>query len=680
MRISCQSFSLPKAGRSFVDCEDAYFPGELDNRQLYETAQQNVNIFRASVCDGATDSIFSKLWAQLLASAYGAGKWASSIDADSIKEEQSAWLDFLAKQKLPWYAEEKAELGAFAAMAGLTLHDEQNKWSAMAVGDCCIFHIRGSECIRSFPIDNSSAFSNFPLLLSSVAERNSKNVFDSSQVISDGNWQSGDQFILMSDTVACWFLTQVESGHADQVITALDSAKSLDAFASLIDQARTTRGTDGNVLMRDDDVTVTLIRVLDSTSSPVLLKFDSEALNAASRAAESATARAQPGSTPTKNNVDLPPLPDKRQASVLSQPQAQAQPQPQPQIIPPYDDAASGNNSSAVSEGIAGGGSYATRSKERQQSNQSGLVGLIVALSVIAAGGIGVALMSSQRQSEKHVKVEQEPDRKSGQEQGQETGHEPGEQKGHQPQSITPPVNAEAAALVVGNHHVKHKTEKKAHSVGPGPSGVSGHSGNSGFSSSSTISSPVPAPSPAPESAPGNNATSNASSIPGSSASPRPASDGGAGIPDASGSNPDATSAPGGSGQHASTPDAIPSQTTGSAATPRLTRQIPQAAPEHNAGNRIRPTSKTRSMPEPAPNRVRMPLPAPDRNSGLPVPLPEHVRHDNDSQEHMHSNGSHHHHRLNSGRSNGSVGTVGIPQDKIIPDKRRSDMPENLSN
>ncbi len=675
MRISCQSFSLPKAGRSFVDCEDAYFPGEPDNRQLYETAQQNVSIFRASVCDGATDSIFSKLWAQLLASAYGAGKWTRSIDADSIKEEQSAWLEFVAKQKLPWYAEEKAELGAFAAMAGLTLHDEQNKWSAMAVGDCCIFHIRGSECIRSFPIDNSSAFSNFPLLLSSVAERNSKNVFDSNQVILDGNWQSGDQFILMSDTVACWFLSQVESGNADQVITALDSAKSLDQFVSLIDQARTTSGGDGNVLMRDDDVTVTLIRVLDSTSSPVPLKFGSEALSAASRAAESAIACAQPGPTSTKNNVDLPPLPEKRQASVLSQPQP----------LPPYDDAVSGNGGSSVSESGAVGGSYAARSKQRQQSNQSGLVGLIVAFSVIAVGGIGVAMMSSQKQSEKHVKVEQEPGPKSGREQGQEVGHEPGhdpgEQQSHQPQSIAPPVNAEAAALVVGNHHVKHKTEKKIRSVGPGPSGLSGHSGNSGSSPSSTVSAPVPAPSPAPESASGSNTTSSASSKPGSAASPTQATASGDDGPDASGSNPDApNAASGGSGQHASTPDATPSQTTGSAAAPRLTRQIPQAAPDRNVGNRVRPTSKTRNMPEPAPNRVRMPLPAPDRNSGLPVPLPEHVRHDNDSQDHMHSNGSHHHHRLNSGRSNGSVGNVGIPQDKIIPDKRRSDMPENMSN
>jgi hypothetical protein len=117
----------------------------------------------------------------------------------------------------------------------------------------------------AFPMTNSAGFSNFPLLLCSVAERNA-NVFESKHVISGGHWQSGDQFILMSDTVACWFLSQIENGHGSEIISALCAVQSLDAFTALVNHARTTCGADGNVLMRDDDVTMTIVTVGDATS------------------------------------------------------------------------------------------------------------------------------------------------------------------------------------------------------------------------------------------------------------------------------------------------------------------------------------------------------------------------------------------------------------------------------
>src|ERR1700678_2277853 len=147
MRIACQTFSLPKEGREFSDYEDACFPSSPKNiaSQMEEHAQ--TEIFRTAVCDGATDSCFSKYWAQLLAASYGSGEWAEDISARSLVAAQANWKAYVSQQDLAWYAEEKVKLGAFSAFVGLTLVDHQQQWRAVAIGDCCLFHTREAKLL-----------------------------------------------------------------------------------------------------------------------------------------------------------------------------------------------------------------------------------------------------------------------------------------------------------------------------------------------------------------------------------------------------------------------------------------------------------------------------------------------------------------------------------------------------
>src|SRR3989441_8753980 len=44
----------------------------------------------------------------------------------------------LAGRPLPWFASEKAEQGAFAAFLGVEIDAHKNRWTALAVGDCCL--------------------------------------------------------------------------------------------------------------------------------------------------------------------------------------------------------------------------------------------------------------------------------------------------------------------------------------------------------------------------------------------------------------------------------------------------------------------------------------------------------------------------------------------------------------
>jgi hypothetical protein len=341
---------MPKAGRSFADCEDAYFPSDPNNLEVYEAAQDDVEIFRAAVCDGATDSIFSKLWAQLLAQGYGAGKWASDISAQTITDEQNDWHEFLRQQQLPWYAEEKAELGACAALAGLTIMSEPKKWTALALGDCCVFQIRNGTCVLAFPITTSAKFSNFPLLLCSVAERNS-DVFSNKHTIPNGTWQSGDQFFLMSDTVACWFLSQIETGNEHVVIPALSSVQTLEAFTALVNEARTAVGADGSVLMRDDDVTVTILSVGDSSLDSSIVKKTNriDSVSEKSTVDNKITGQAEP-----RNTAQLPPLPSQNKVSgqpVAELPGAVASTSPGPAAVlatAPGSTAASGSRTGSA--------------------------------------------------------------------------------------------------------------------------------------------------------------------------------------------------------------------------------------------------------------------------------------------------------------------------------------------
>ncbi|MFN8549838.1 MAG: hypothetical protein U0103_00015 [Candidatus Obscuribacterales bacterium] len=640
MRIACQTFCLPKAGRSFVDCEDAYFPGDLNGTQLYEVAHEGVDLFRTSVSDGATDSIFSKLWAQLLAFGYGAGKWETNIAADTVIEEQNAWSDFVAKQQLPWYAEEKAELGAFAAFVGLTLYDRSKRWSAMAIGDCCVFQIRNGVCISSFPIASSSAFSNFPLLLCSVPERNG-NVFDSKKVALDGSWQSGDLFLLMSDTVACWFLTQMEAGLTHATVESLDSIHSLDAFVSLVSHARSTKGSDGNFLMRDDDVTVTLVRVVDDIAAPLPRKFSVDALSAAVRPTVEmpkpiARVPKETGEMP-KTTVEMSKATPETD-SQDNKTSAESNPKSVYRREPP-------GSENLVQEVSPSGGSYATRSRARREANKPNLVIMIGAAFIVAACAISAAVMFSTKETDKQVHLNHKVE-------SAVSDHAP----------VLPPNKDDTSISKTSGaqRHLKRNSKSTAGKVNDSD----GHHRRA----------PVDElPGEHQGSAGRDNSDQNGSgAIENGSARPAIGSD-----RQANGSVGRAT---GGHGQ---------TNSANSSGAPVSNKPInaPQRNIQQSSGRQMPRSAPDRSLPPVAPERgtqvqsspdqSQMPVTAPDRNSAIPVPLPDHVHQERGGMDRMPSIGSFHHHGRSGSRPSGAVPQ---PREKTGSEAGKSDMPEDLKN
>lgn len=251
-----------KDGSSDFEYEDAACT-------LSDLEQSGVS--RYAVADGATESSFAGAWARSLAEAYCAGLLTGAGAAAALVALRQSWEEKIGQMSLAWFAEDKAMQGAFATLCGLTLcrdsvtvsekseSQETGKWQAFAVGDSCLFQIREQTIIKSFPLENSSQFGCSPEMLCSINDlRPQAEIFSSEKLKAEGRWLSGDLFLLMTDALACWFLTLSESGQLpfDFVAQLADQM----SFLNYVKTSRTAALVDG-IRLKNDDVTLLAIRV-----------------------------------------------------------------------------------------------------------------------------------------------------------------------------------------------------------------------------------------------------------------------------------------------------------------------------------------------------------------------------------------------------------------------------------
>ncbi len=249
MHLVAQAFWLPKEGNSWEEYEDAYWP----ERQV----DQKADAFSFAVADGATETSFSGVWAKILVRAYCRGQLSERKLSKSLPRLQSAWLKRVSGKPLPWYAEEKLRSGAFSSLLGLTVkffpgEGRAAEWQAIAIGDSCLFQVRGHNLITAFPLTHFEQFNSRPYLLSSNPTYNSylaRNI-----VRAVGSWETDDAFYLMTDALACWFLKTIECGEKPwEIVRDLATSDQIAPFAEWITELRKVGA------IRNDDVT--LLRV-----------------------------------------------------------------------------------------------------------------------------------------------------------------------------------------------------------------------------------------------------------------------------------------------------------------------------------------------------------------------------------------------------------------------------------
>jgi hypothetical protein len=139
---------------------------------------------------------------------------------------------------------------------------EYGTWHAEAIGDSCLFQVRGDHILTKFPIQASQDFTNSPVLLSAKPGKDSAL---GSLVSARGEWQCGDHFYLMTDAVAAWFFRAIERHEAPwEIIRDLDNEpyqpvaaqSDMKSFREWVETAR-RQG-----LMRNDDVTLYRIEIV----------------------------------------------------------------------------------------------------------------------------------------------------------------------------------------------------------------------------------------------------------------------------------------------------------------------------------------------------------------------------------------------------------------------------------
>jgi hypothetical protein len=243
--LRLRQFVLPKSGHALSECEDAIGVDE-DN-------------CRFAVADGATEAFDARNWAQRLAHNWVRSDSALVPDAfnEWVTAEGLALHSSWNQLNFPWYAEEKARNGSFAAFIGvqLDLKAKTPSWKAVALGDACLLHCRNGKLLKSLPMANSEDFNNGPMLVASDPANYKSSA--ETLVIDSGFCESHDVLFLLSDAVAAWSLRRFEQNEFVDVFENNDDA----SLAGLFESERAA----GRI--RNDDIAIMRLEIQERSTS-----------------------------------------------------------------------------------------------------------------------------------------------------------------------------------------------------------------------------------------------------------------------------------------------------------------------------------------------------------------------------------------------------------------------------
>lgn len=242
--LSVAQFLLPKAGLLPSECEDAT---ALSLRQM-----------RFCVADGATEAYDSRRWATLLTRCWAANSHLLTT------EEFEPWLSILggrlerrwSRKALPWYAEEKARGGAFAAFIGVAFIPSGDRlvWQAVALGDSCLVQVQKGAIVNALPISDPEAFGYHPTLIPSNLHR--LQGIGEQFTVAAGNAALRDSFWLLTDAIAAWYLRMSveDPPRVDELAQLLDT-NDTRGFERFVERERADKS------LRNDDVAVLRITI-----------------------------------------------------------------------------------------------------------------------------------------------------------------------------------------------------------------------------------------------------------------------------------------------------------------------------------------------------------------------------------------------------------------------------------
>lgn len=244
------AFSLPKIGETDQNIQDR-FKISPDESLI-------------ALADGAGSSLYPRKWAEILVQ-YFCADTDNTIDQiltshqEWLKSPQEEWRQYylakLTNPNRPWWQKgSQLKNNGSATFLGLNLPNNQNaqiqKWQAIAVGDSCLFKLaQDTNNLIAFPLNNSQDFKSTTPCWSSLSEYSS-----SLPLFTEGCYAKGDIFLLATDALSQWILTDYENRSPEW--KKIFQLETMTDFTGIIERLRQKN------LIKNDDTTAVLVKVL----------------------------------------------------------------------------------------------------------------------------------------------------------------------------------------------------------------------------------------------------------------------------------------------------------------------------------------------------------------------------------------------------------------------------------
>lgn len=248
--LRVQIFQWPKMGCTRAEIEDA-------------AAADGARGLLA-IADGATDSAFQRLWAAQLCDAYVTDPPAATGCEELLAwltpwlaERRAAWHAAIDWASIPWHGWMKAQqtgaLSTYLAISLETAPDAEGArpFSALAVGDCALFHVDAQGALlRAWPLNDPALYGNAPFALSSLRPLPEDACTRGILLRREGLLRAGESLLLTTDALALWVLRTLALGETP--LSRLAAVADEEAFGALVEELRRDH------LLRDDDCTLLL--------------------------------------------------------------------------------------------------------------------------------------------------------------------------------------------------------------------------------------------------------------------------------------------------------------------------------------------------------------------------------------------------------------------------------------
>src|SRR5579859_3603659 len=275
MQIQMVTFSAAKDGNAPGEWQDGACGGVIpDGTGAPHRA-------RFVVLDGATTAYDPVRWVDQLVRSFAPqpGGAAGSEGAPGPRLEPAAMRAWFAEMQDRWardvrdfdsIIEERkfTEVGSFATLLGFEIYGldgPEPYWRAVSLGDTVLFHVRAGRLLAAFPPLGPEDFGTLPdgvhtspASLDKMTER---------LLIGGGVLEAGDFLFAATDAMAQWILRTIQRGEA-KVWDTLTTLAHPGVFAQLVADQR--REQDGSRRLKNDDVTLMRLRMLDSQPAYLL--------------------------------------------------------------------------------------------------------------------------------------------------------------------------------------------------------------------------------------------------------------------------------------------------------------------------------------------------------------------------------------------------------------------------